>query len=366
MTRRAFVHTAAASSGALLLPSCASGGMSYDEAVRQTWHPAPRAAPGHAARVRNLVRYATLAPSSHNTQCWTFALHPRGVVIRPDLSRRLAVVDPDDHHLTVSLGCAAENLVQAARADGLMATVETAPNGVITVALEPTRAAATDLFRAIPERQCTRSEYDGAALSTGDLRLLERAGTGEGVHVRLLTDRPAVERVLEYVVQGNTAQMADPAFVDELKTWIRFGDAEAVRTGDGLSTRASGNPSTPRWLGSRLFSSLFTVDKENDKYARQIRSSAGVAVFVSDADDAAHRVETGRCCERFALQATALGIRTAFVNQPVEVPEVRSAFAGALGVGDRRPDLVVRFGRAPAMPRSLRRPVEAVLVEPTS
>jgi hypothetical protein len=88
----------------------------------------------------------------------------------------------------------------------------------------------------------------------------------------------------------------------------------------------------------------------------------GIAVFVSDADSKAHWVEAGRCYERFALQATVLGIRNAFLNQPVEVANVRPQFAGHLGVGSRRPDLVVRFGRGPEMPRSLRRPVEAVIV----
>ena len=103
-----------------------------------------------------------------------------------------------------------------------------------------------------------------------------------------------------------------------------------------------------------------------DEYARHIRSSAGIAVFVSDADDAAHRVEAGCCYERFALQATALGVQNAFVNQPVEVPALRAELARALDVSQLRPDLAVRFGRVPAMPRSLRRPVEAVLARPCS
>ena len=66
-----------------------------------------------------LVRLATLAPSSHNTQCWQFALEDRSIVVRPDLSRRCPAVDPDDHHVFVSLGCAVENLTHAALAHGL-------------------------------------------------------------------------------------------------------------------------------------------------------------------------------------------------------------------------------------------------------
>ncbi len=314
--------------------------------------------------MRELVRFATLAPSSHNTQCWKFRLQERAITIEPDLSRRTAVVDPDDHHLFVSLGCATENLVQAALANGLRADARFDPAGAggVAVALEATKALSSPMFQAITERQCTRGDYDGKPLSTDELRLLEQAGTGRGVRVMLLSERTAMEMVLEYVVSGNTAQMNDPAFVDELMAWIRFSAAEAAETGDGLYSGASGNPSLPRWLGSRLMGLFFTPKSENERYARQIRNSAGIAVFASDASDKAHWVEAGRCYERFALQATALGSRTAFLNPPVAVGTSRPQFASALGLGSQRPDLVVRFGRGPSMPMSMRRPVQAVLV----
>lgn len=48
------------------------------------------------------------------------------------------------------------------------------------------------------------------------------------MHLLLLTERPAMARVLEHVVQGNSAPLAEPAFVRELKSWIRFNAAQAV------------------------------------------------------------------------------------------------------------------------------------------
>ena len=200
-----------------------------------------------------------------------------------------------------------------------------------------------------------------SAISTNELAMLERASNGNGVRVILLTERAAMEKVLEYVVQGNTAQMNDRAFVEELKAWIRFSADDAVRTGDGLYSASSGNPSVPSWLGSLLFGLFFTPKSENDKYAKHMRSSAGIAIFVSDHEGPAQWIEVGRCYERFALQCAALGIRNAMLNQPVEVTALRAQFATYLGVGGRRPDLLVRFGRGPKMPPSLRRPVEAVL-----
>lgn len=315
------------------------------------------------ALMRELVRYATLAPSSHNTQCWKFHIEDRAISILPDFSRRCSVVDPDDHHLFVSIGCATENLIQAASANGLNgeALFDLSSNGIVRVSLEPTKAVTTPQFNAIPERQSTRSEYDGKPISTNELAMLERSGTGKGVRILLLTEPAEMENVLDYVVQGNTVQMNDSAFVEELKAWIRFSESDAVRTRDGLYSASSGNPSVPSWLGSLLFGLFYTQKNENDKYARQVRSSSGIAVFVSEIDGPEQWIEVGRCYERFALQSTVLGIRNAMLNQPVEVSALRPQFGTFLGIGSLRPDLVVRFGRGPTLPPSLRRPVADVL-----
>ena len=366
ISRRRFVTCAPALlGGASILSACSQGADSegYEAAAARTWRANPSVGIEGAALSQELVRCATLAPSSHNTQCRKFAIDNTAITILPDLSRRCPAVDPDDHHVFVSLGCAAENLVQAASAHGLNAEPRfDSARDAVRVTLAATTARANPLSMAIAARQCTRGDYDGKPLSGEELTLLERAGTSKGVRMLLLTERPAMERVLEYVVQGNTAQLADPAFVKELKSWIRFNGADAVRTRDGLFSVSSGNPAIPAWLGDLAFGWFFTARSENQKYVRQIRSSAGLAVFVGQAADKAHWVEVGRAYERFALQATALGIRNAFLNQPVEVPAVRSAFAAAVGVPGQRPDLVVRFGRGPSLPPSLRRPVQAVLV----
>jgi hypothetical protein len=367
ISRRRFTVTASSLLASPWLAGCsdkfASDG--YEALARSTWqHGALRGLEGDALS-RELIRYATLAPSSHNTQCWKFALDGRAntMTILPDWSRRCPAVDPDDHHLFVSLGCAVENLVQAALAHGLKGEVSfDAARDAVQVVLTPVKAETTSLFKAIVTRQCTRGDYDGKPLSSADLAQLERAGSSSSVRMLFVTGGMAMERVLEQVVAANTAQMADPAFVKELKAWIRFNGADAVRTRDGLFSAASGNRTVPAWLGERAFSWFFTAKNENEKYARQIRSSAGIAVFVGQQADKAHWVEVGRCYERFALQATALGIKNAFVNQPVEVAAIRPHFSSVLGLGAQRPDLIVRFGRGPAMPRSLRRPVDAVLM----
>lgn len=342
--------------------------MNYEQVVKNLWRHGDGQLPDQAARVKELIRYATLAPSGHNTQCWRFRIAEDAISILPDLTRRTPVVDPDDHHLYVSLGCAAENLSLAARALGMQGEVSFHAEGAgeVRVTLAPCQPEVSPLFDAIPARQCSRTDYDGSPIADEQLYLLQAAGTGQGVSISLLTEKKAIENVLEYVLLANGRQIGNRAFRQELETWIRFGDQEAITAGDGLFARSMGSPPTPRWLGRWLFRALLRQGAENAKVARQVRSSAGIAVFISQADDQAHWVEAGRCYQRFALQATTLGICNAFINQPVEEASVRPAFAEALGIVGGRPDLVVRFGRGKAMPRSLRRPVEAVLVTTAS
>lgn len=352
MDRRHFVLTAAAGAATVVASGCARGAAdAYEAAQRALRAPLPA-----EPTLADLVRYATLAANGHNTQPWTFVATGRGVRIVPDFSRRTPVVDPDDHHLYVSLGCAAENLLIAAAARGRAGAVAVA-DGAAGLEIELIEAQAVDdgLLAAIPLRQSTRSLYDGRSVPPQQLRELERAARVDGVSLRLITAPGERDEVTEFVIRGNGLQMDDPAFVAELRDWIRFSTDEAVSRADGLYSASSGNPSLPGWIGRTLFPLVFRKSAENEKYSAQIGSSAGIAVFVADRADPEHWMRVGRSFERFALRATSLGIRHAHINQPVEVPEVRRDFARWLGASDARPDLVVRFGFAAPLPMSLRR-----------
>lgn len=337
----------------------------YDDAVS-----AMRVGLPATPELRDYVRFGTLASNSHNTQPWRFRLGANAIDILPDFSRRTPIVDPDDHHLYVTLGCAAQNIVIAANASDRPAASSLTTDGgegtairvLLCKGLGMGHRADADLCSAIPVRQSTKSEYDGHALSGSELRQLERAAAMPGVDVLLITERPRVEQALEFIQRGNSAQMDSPAFVRELKQWIRYNPAAALEAGDGLLGKCSGNPSAPNWLGPAIFDLAFKKDAENKKYARQLRSSAGLAVFVAEREAPEGWMQVGQSFERFALQATVLGIRHAHLNMPIEVPEVRPAFADWLGISGRRPDLVVRFGKAPPMPMSIRRALDAVIV----
>jgi hypothetical protein len=309
-----------------------------------------------------LVRYAVLAANSHNTQPWKFAIKENVVEIHPDYTRRLPAVDPHDRELWISLGCALENLLLAAQTAGYAPEVVYPDSqDFIRINLSADTSQPSPLFQAIPRRQCTRSEYNGQPVAVGDFDQLQNLPLEPGVGLHFITNPTRMEAVVEYVNQGNLAQFADKAFMGELIGWIRFNKKEAFASYDGLYSASSGNPQTPRWLG-RMFVAGTKPQQQADSDAKKMRSSAGVVILTSVSDDKAAWVRTGQVCERLALQMTALNIKSAYLNQPIEVADLRGQFQSALGLASSAPQLLVRFGYADAMPKSLRRPVEQVLI----
>jgi hypothetical protein len=208
------------------------------------------------AHMHEIVRYATLAASGHNTQPWQFAITDTAIDIHPDYTRHLAAVDPHDRELWISLGCALENLLIAARVSGY-ATSVTYPdaNDFIRIELATDKPQTNKLFGAITLRQNTRSEYDGQLIKTADFDQVQAVELEPGVVLHFVANPSELETVLEYVNQGNLSQYADKEFVSELIDWLRFTKKEALASRDGLYSAASGSPQVPRWLGQVVVSS---------------------------------------------------------------------------------------------------------------
>jgi hypothetical protein len=335
------------------------GTRTYDQAAAML----RRSGPGTTRDDRELIRASTLAASSHNTQPWLFRVTADAIAILPDRSRRCPVVDPDDAHLYKSLGCAAENLLHAASLQGQAADVryDPAEDAVVVALEERAEVVPSELSPALGTRQCTRTAFDGTPIDDTDLTALADAGTVESVRCLVVTDRQRTERLAALVEKGNVAQLTDRAFRRELLTWIRFNPRTALHTRDGLAGRVNHQPPIPPLLGRLLAPILVRASRQAEKDRDHLRSSAGLAVFLTPTDTVPDWVTAGRAYERFSLRADLLDIRSAFVNQPIEVPRLREELRSCLGTA-AYPQLMVRFGRGPRSPYSLRRSVDDVLV----
>jgi nitroreductase len=309
-----------------------------------------------ADQFRTLLRYAVLAPSSHNSQPWQFDIAGDRLRMFADLRRWLRVADAAQRELFLSLGCALENFLIAADHFGVEVRVSYFPHGetsdlVAEVHLgrsaESSDLLRAPLFSAIAARHTNHREYDSRPLADDDIASLQGLTSEDGIEIWLEVDAEVRRRVERLVVRADALQFADPAWRHELAHWLSLG---AFGTG---------------WLMSKM--SALAVEYLNlgestsKKDSGLLRSAAALGVVTCREPDRTSQVQAGQAFERVFLMATARGIQLQPMNQVLQVPSVREEFAALLPTQWGEPQIVFRLGYAEPESHTPRRPLEEVL-----
>ncbi|MCX8055031.1 MAG: hypothetical protein N3A67_05125 [Ignavibacteria bacterium] len=314
-----------------------------------------------------LVECATKAPSGHNTQAWKFEKIQDGIIIHPDFTRALPIVDSDNHALYISLGCALENLVIAASKIGYKSIVDypNNPNSSITIKLHLSgeiNPSDEELFDFIKSRQVNRSKYTDKMVNNTELERLRNCFNYDGISLVLLNGKENFEKVIPLIIEANNMQFQNKQFVSELTDWFRYSKAEAEKTKDGLWTATMGLPSMWRFIGNFVMKNIVSAKSEAKRINEILQHTAGIAIFFSEKNDVTSWINVGRAFQRFGLTATKLSLCHAHLNMPCEEISVRQKLANLLELGDKHPLLLIRYGYAEKMPYSFRRNVEDVTV----
>lgn len=332
------------------------------------WTIADAAYPRHgtrAERLRFLIGYAILAPSSHNTQPWLFKLAADHVDLLADRTRALPVVDPDDRALVISCGAALGNLEIAMRRFGHEPDVRVAvgaaePDLLARVAFGAETAPGKHdlaLFRAITERRTTRLAYEDRPLDDELVQALERAAAPD-VEFRAITQPGRKSRIATLVAEGDHAQFADPRFRRELAAWLH---SRRSASQDGISGAVFGMPDLLSGVGAMV---IRTFDLGNGVAAKDQAIASGspaLGVLATERDTPEYWLAAGRALSRVLLTLAAAGATAAYLNQPIEVAGLRARLRDEAGIAGV-PQLLFRMGFGPRIAPSARRPVQAVLM----
>jgi hypothetical protein len=310
-----------------------------------------------------ILKYAAKAPSGHNTQPWKFKTGDDSISIIPDFTRALPVVDPDNHALYISLGCALENLIISAdefnyRAETEITGDEREPQIVVRLSGVP-QADRQGLSGYIAKRQVTRGKFKPEKVPQS--LLSELFEESEGVHVRLFLSEEETESLTPYIIEGNSLQFGNREFVTELVSWIRFSEKEVMTKGDGIWTASMGLPGMGRFIGNIVMKNFVSAASEEKRLRKLIMASAGFAMFMVEKNDPVHWIKLGRAFQRFGLMATKNNISHAHLNMPCEECRVREKLIRDFNLGDLTPLLLIRFGYSEPMPYSFRRNLSSML-----
>ncbi|HEY5143992.1 MAG TPA: hypothetical protein VII98_10865 [Solirubrobacteraceae bacterium] len=309
--------------------------------------------------LREIVGAAIHAPSSHNTQPWLFRLAGGAIELYADRTRALPVNDPHDRELTLSCGAALLTLRVGAAHAGLAASVDVIPEPgdpdlLARVRLERGAPAAelAALFDAVSYRRTYRELFDHATPIPADLLDgLAAAAAAEGAWMAVL-EGDAREAFIALVDEGDRALFADPSWRRELAVWLH-----PRRRGDGLTAPALTAP-IERTLVRHVDLGKSIAGRDADL----ARKSEVLAVIGSDGDDAAAWLAAGQALQRALLVNAARGLQASYLNQPLQVAELRPKVQHLL----RRsgfPQVAVRLGwPAGELRHTPRRPLDDVLL----
>ncbi len=308
-----------------------------------------------ADRLAFCVRYAILAPSSHNSQPWIFEIRRDRVRIHADRSRRLPVADPCDRELTISCGAALFALRVAMRRFGMADRTNILPNDYepdvlaeVLIAGPHVPTPVDNAFcRAIPQRHTNRHAFTPDPVGRELLGELAADAAAEGVWLHALTDGPMKHQVADLIARADVRQFHDAHFREELSRWVR---PNLVHTDDGMPAASHGMEGVLwdllSYAGPWMIRSFDQGDGISAKDRALADGSPAIVVIGTRHDSPAEWVRAGQALMRVLLRARCAHVWASYLNQPVEVAEYRTLLNYMLGEHSY-PQLILRMGYGP-------------------
>lgn len=323
-----------------------------------------------------LLRYAILAPSGHNTQPWLFKIVGNNVIeVYADRSRALPLVDPDDRELIISCGAALYHLRLAANHFGIADEVQLLPaknsntDLLVRISLKDDdkgtikKQAERDapLFEAITKRRSNRSSFENRRVPDDLLASLKDSASANGTWLDVIDEEDKKNTLADLISQGDRIQLSDKRFRRELAAWIH---PNRSKSQDGMPGYAHGvTGDIASHLGPFLIRT-FDIGKGQAAKDKELATGSPVlAVLGTGADEPLNWIKTGQALERILLRARADNIWTTFMNQPIEVPELRPKLLQALGRATGFPQLLMRMGYGKEVKPTPRREIDDVIAK---
>jgi hypothetical protein len=275
----------------------------------------------------DLVRAAVLAANPHDSQPWLFHVTETQIDLFADRKRNLGHIDPLLREMHIGLGCALENLLLAAEANGYTTHVTLLPDpadatAVARIALASGKSNVTDLYQAIPHRHTNRYPYDTTRpVTSTTLDSLRALNHDTDITIFWFTREDERQRVADLMVEAAKTLVADKVQNADSTRWMRNSWQEIQQYRSGITLDAQGLPDPQRALAKIL--PPLPQDQQDAYFVQSIEKQAHTAgalglIAVQQSQDNAQRIRAGRLWQRMHLWATVHGLAMQPLNQMAE------------------------------------------------
>ena len=313
--------------------------------------------------IRAALALATRAPSVHNSQPWQWRVGPQSLHLYSDPDLHLPNTDPDRRDLMLSCGASLNHCIIALAALGWQSTVHRFPNPadsdhLAAIELQRREPAELDiaLAAAIPRRRTDRRIFSSWPVPPGDIALMGSRAARAGVTLLRVEDVTGLKDVVEQAVRTHAA---DDEYLRELTTWSgRHGSLA------GVPARNTPAPDPAAELPGRVFAGAVLAQPDDATPAAD--NAVVLALGTRDDDDLA-RLRAGEATSLVLLTATALGLASCPITEPLEVEQTREAVRAEIFDLNEFPQMLLRVGWAPAnadpLPSTPRRALSDVVAQ---
>jgi nitroreductase len=298
---------------------------------------------------------AMRAPSVHNTQPWRWRIGDESLNLYADPALRVRHADPVSRDLIISCGAALNHCALALAALGWQSKIRTFPNPadpyhLASIEVQPWIPSEADVaLAAAISRRCTdRRPYSPRPVSLGDIALMGARAARLGVTMRCVEQTSELWATLARAAHEH---VNDADYLAEPATWSGR-HALAV----GVGARSTPNPEPAARVPGRIFADAELAQLPGTTGA----DGDGILVALGTfQDDPSGRLRAGEATSLVLLTATALGMATCPVTEPMEIAATRDAIQTEVFGMDAFPQMLIRVGWAavnadslPCTPRS--------------
>lgn len=313
---------------------------------------------GDVDNLKSLIQHAILAPSSHNTQPWRFRLTASSIELYADLERVLPINDPQNRELHISCGCALMNLRVAVANAGKSATVTMLQDASdqtllarVTLQQAPADAELAELYDAVLLRRTYRNRFKKEPLEAVFCEQLCSVADTEQARLNLVVAEEQRDALIELVREGDSRQWQSENWRRELAQWLHSG-----RKGDGLAVPGLVAPLV------RGVVRHFDMGKSVASQDSLLADESPTLVLLSTAGDTPRDwLQAGQALQRVLLEAQRHGVQASYLNQPIQLAELRPKLEQLLAL-ECHAQILMRMGYPDELlPASPRRSLEEVM-----
>ncbi|MBI3600089.1 MAG: hypothetical protein HY097_05545 [Nitrospinae bacterium] len=274
-----------------------------------------------------ILAYASLSPSGHNTQPWKVKiLSSDELIIQSDPARWLHETDPANRVTFLSLSAFFETFSQASSSIGFETQFELLANtakdiDVFHIKLLPSTSLPRYNLGIIKSRGTIRSNYSTRPLEPLHIDLITKLSPDSIIYFPRRSEKG--KWIAENLLEAIRQQIFDDKKQTELSYWLRFSRKEAEERGDGLTAETLEIGGFEKFFWHTFFSrktalSNFFRNRAVNMANEQLNNCSGFVVISSHNNSLPSLFQTGRLYQRFGLKVTELGIAHHAMSQLME------------------------------------------------